>query len=919
MTRPSRAAAAGVGSQECRHFAHISHPHVHTGPPLHLDCPPLPQSAPAASGLTHAANALVTSKDTLSLPIDAALPEITRALREGRSLVVEAPPGAGKTTRVPRALLEAGVVEGEIWILEPRRLPARLAAERVARELGETVGQTVGYTVRFEDVSSPRTRLRFVTEGLLTRRLLSDPRLVGVGAVVLDEIHERHVATDLALALVRRLQRGARPDLRVCAMSATLEAGPLAAFLDDCASLRSEGRLHPIDIEHLATPDHRPLHEQVTGAVRRLLRDGPEGDVLVFLPGAGEIRRAQETLGSAPGMGALAILPLHGELTLEEQTRAVRPDPARRKIILSTNVAESSITVEGVVAVVDSGLARIASHSPWTGLPTLAIAKVSQAAATQRAGRAGRTRPGRALRLFTRHDHDARRAYDLPEIARADLADTLLTLAALDVGPVADFEWYEEPPAAALGAARDLLRALGAFDGGDRLTPLGRRMARLPVHPRLARLVCEGETRGAGAASCLVASLVSERDIRRSARPSFGRGGRRGDGEILDLVDLYRRAESARFRGDTLRSLDLDGRATEAVSRSVRQLTSALGKPTGVRVEGVAEDVALRLATLAAFPDRVARRRTPTDKNVVLANGGSAELQFDPGADWIVAVDVEERMLGPRATGGRPGGVAVRLAAAIEPEWLLDVCAERVEEIDVLAWNAETERVERRSGLRFGALALDETVTPAPPGEETSRLLAEAALARGLERLPGAEGLPRLLARLAFARELAPDGALLAFAADDVAALLRLACEGRRGFAELAEADLAALAQDALGGEAQRLLRTLAPERVTLPGGRGVAVNYVAGQPPWIESRLQDFFGLRAGPAVGGGRVPLTLHLLAPNGRAVQVTRDLASFWTQHYPALRRELGRRYPRHAWPEDGATATPPPPKPPRAPRR
>jgi ATP-dependent helicase HrpB len=864
----------------------------------------------------------VPPKDTLPLPIDGALPEITRALRDGRTLVVEAPPGAGKTTRVPRALLEAGAVEGEIWILEPRRLPARLAAERVARELGERVGETVGYTVRFEDVSSPRTRLRFVTEGLLTRRLLDDPALRGVGAVVLDEIHERHVATDLALALLRRLQRGARPDLRVCAMSATLEAEPLTDFLDGCASVRSEGRLHPIEIEHLPQPDDRPLHEQVTGAVRRLLREGLEGDVLVFLPGAAEIRRAQESLQAAPGTADLAILPLHGELSLEEQTRAVRPDPARRKIILSTNVAESSITVEGVVAVVDSGLARIASHSPWTGLPTLAVAKVSQAAATQRAGRAGRTRPGRALRLYTRHDHDARRAYDLPEIARADLADTLLLLAALDVGPLADFEWFEPPPAAALGAARDLLRTLGALDGADRLTSLGRRMARLPVHPRLARLVCEGDARGAAAASCLVAALVSERDIRRGARASFGRGGRQSSGEsgeILDLVDMYRQAEAARFRADKLRALELDARSTEAVSRAARHLGAALGKPSAPRVDGAAEDAALRIATLAAFPDRVARRRSPADKTVVLANGGSAELQFDPGADWLVAVDVEERMQGPRATGGRPGGVAVRLAAAIEPEWLLDVCAERVEEIDVLAWNPETERVERRAGLRFGALALDESVTPAPPGEETSRLLAEAALARGIERLPGAEGLPRLLARLAFAREHDATAALPALASDDVAAMLRLACAGRRGFAELADADLAAVAEEALGGAARNLLRTLAPERVTLPGGRAVSVNYVAGQPPWIESRLQDFFGMRTGPTVGGGRVPLTLHLLAPNGRAVQVTRDLASFWTQHYPPLRRELGRRYPRHAWPEDGATATPPPPKPPRPQRR
>jgi ATP-dependent helicase HrpB len=857
----------------------------------------------------------------VDLPIDAALPDIVAGLRQGRSLVVEAPPGAGKTTRVPRALLEAGVVPGEIWVLEPRRLPARLAAERVARELGQRVGETVGYTVRFEDVSSPRTRLRFVTEGMLTRRMLSDPRLEGVGAVVLDEIHERHVAADLALALLRRLQRGARPELRVCAMSATLEAEPLRAFLDDCAAVRSEGRLHPIDVEHLPTPDERPLHEQVTGAVRRLLREGLEGDVLVFLPGAAEIRRAEEMLSRAPGMDGFAILPLHGELSLEEQTRAVRPDPARRKIILSTNVAESSITVEGVVAVVDSGLARVASHSPWTGLPTLAVAKISQAAATQRAGRAGRTRPGRALRLYTRHDHDARRRYDLPEVARADLAETLLALAALDVGPLADFEWFDEPPTAALTAARDLLRTLGALDARDALTPLGRRMTRLPVHPRLARLVCEGEARGAGRAACLVAALVSERDIRRGARATFGRAGRRGpgehadSGEVLDLVDLYRQAEGARFRADTLRSLELDARSVDAVSRATRQLTSSLERGTGAPASGAAEDAALRLATLAAFPDRVARRRTPTDRAIVLANGGSAELQFDPGAEWLVAIDVEERAAGPRATGGRPGGVAVRLAAAIEPEWLLDVCADRVEEIDTLAFNADTQRVERRSGLRFGALSLDETVTPAPPSEETSRLLAEAALARGIDRLPGAEDLPRLLARLTFARALAPAGALPDLAADDLAAVLRLACAGRRGFAELAEANLAAVALEGLGPAAQNLLRTLAPERVTLPGGRGVAVNYVAGQPPWIESRLQDFFGMRTGPTIGGGRVPLTLHLLAPNGRAVQVTRDLASFWTQHYPPLRRELGRRYPRHAWPEDGATATPPPPKPPR----
>jgi ATP-dependent helicase HrpB len=877
----------------------------------------------------------------LTLPIDPLLPEIVARLREGRSVVVEAPPGAGKTTRVPRALLEADLVAGEIWVLEPRRLPARLAAERVATERGERLGDTVGYSVRFDDVSSPRTRLRFVTEGLLTRRLVADPQLSGVGAVVLDEIHERHVATDLALALLRRLRATTRPDLRLCAMSATLEAEPLRAFLDGaggCALVRSEGRLHEVAVEHLADADvaaagarDRPLAAQVVAAVRRLLREGPPGDVLVFLPGASEIRRAQEALAAAPGLGEILIAPLHGEMPLDEQSRAVRRAD-RRKVVLSTNVAESSITIDGVTAVVDAGLARIAAHSPWTGLPTLAVAKISQASAIQRAGRAGRTAPGRALRLYARHDFESRRRYDLPEVARADLSETLLELAGIGIsigatregGDEAAFRWFEPPPAAAVQAARALLDALGATGGGGELTPLGRRMLRFPVHPRLGRLICEGEARGAGPAACLVAALISERDIRASSRASFARGGRESQegeaGEILDLVDLFRRAEQARFRADALRSLELDPRAVEAVSRARRQLAAARGGTETAApraTAGAAEDEALRVATLAAFPDRVGRRRAPHDRAVLLAGGGVADLAFEPGSDWLVAVDVQDRAPA-RAPGGRAAGATVRLAAAIEPEWLLDVCASRVEEIDRLLWSAETERVERVSGLRYGALALDETVAPAPLGDETAGLLADAALARGIERLPGGDALPGLLARLAFARGAAggaaPGGdAGAGTASGDVAALVRLACRGRRSFAELAEADIPSLITGALPPDERRLLATLAPERISLPGGRTVPVHYEAGRPPWIESRLQDFFGMRAGPSIAGGRTPLTLHLLAPNGRAVQVTGDLASFWTQHYPALRRELGRRYPRHSWPEDGATATPPKPGP------
>jgi len=852
------------------------------------------------------------------LPIDDCLPDIANAVAARGAVVVEAPPGAGKTTRVPPALL-GDRRDGEIWVLEPRRLPARLAATRVAGERGERVGETVGYSVRFDDVGGPNTRLRFLTEGLFVRRLLAAPRLPGVRAVVLDELHERHVATDLALAWLRRLRETDRPDLQVVAMSATLEADPVAEFLGGDV-VRSEGRLFDVAVDHLTADDDRPLAVQVAGAVRRVLRDDKDGDLLVFLPGAGEIRRAQTALAEVPGIANFAVLPLHGEMPLEDQARAVRPGE-RRKIILSTNVAESSVTIDGVTAVIDSGLARQAAHSPWTGLPTLALAKISQAAATQRAGRAGRTRPGRALRLYTRHDFELRPHETEPEIARADLTEVALVLAALGVGDPDTLAWLEPPPAAAWGAARELLARLGAVDGGGQLTDVGRRMSRVPVHPRLARLVVEGEARGVGAAAALAAALISERDIRVNARASFGGGpvGAASDrgADVLDLVDLFGQAAEARFRPDVLRRLELDRRATEEVDRARRQLISGGDRGERGGTGGAKADEALRMAILAAFPDRVARRREPRGRTVVLAAGGAAELGYEAAGDWLVAVDAEER---GAARGGmkpsRGGGVEVRLGSTIEPEWLLGLYPEKIEDVDRRAFDEKTTRVERTTGLRYGALMLDETVTPAPLDDETARLLADAVVARGLERLPGGDALPPLLQRLAFARRQMPDAPFPPLEGGDVASLLRAACVGRGSFADLGDA--ATLVFAALPPAAQRALAAAAPERITLASGRSVPVHYDGGDTPWIESRLQDFFGTRAVPAIGGGRVALTVHLLAPNGRAVQVTRDLAGFWTQHYPALRRQLSRRYPKHAWPEDGATAKPPPLPPPRRPR-
>jgi len=856
------------------------------------------------------------------LPIDPLLPEVVASLRVTPSLVVEAPPGAGKTTRVPRALLEGGLAgAGAVLVLEPRRLAARMAARRVAEELGEKPGGTVGYQVRFEDVSGPRTRILFLTEALLTRRLLAEPTLPGVGAVVLDELHERHLHGDLALALLRRLQRGARPDLRLVAMSATLDAGPVARFLG-APALRSEGRAYPVEVEWLspeeaARPDVR-LEQRVAGAVRRIIRSGQgglDGDVLVFLPGAAEIRRCREALQGLAAAAGLDVLPLHGDLSPEEQDRAVRPGP-RRKVILSTNVAESSVTIDGVAAVVDAGLARVASHSPWSGLPRLELRKVSRASAAQRAGRAGRTRAGRCLRLYTRHDHDGRPAFEAPEVVREDLAETLLLLAVLGAP---DLEWLEPPPPASAEAARALLLRLGALDARGAPTDLGRRLVRLPLHPRLGRLVAEAEARGAGPEGALLAALLGERDVRerwdrdpRATPPT-------GPSDLLELASLFEEAARVRFAPERLRALGLVPGAVQAVERARRQIErlvrpgrTATSTPTSTAAAASTpvED-ALLYATLAAYPDRVGRRRAPGSDEVVLVGGGSARLAPESvvrEAPLLACVDAEER----RAERGRPGGALVRLASALTQEMLLELFPAALRFEEEAAWNEAAERVDPRQRLLYEDLVLEESRAPRLDPVLAEALLAEHALARGPEAFAEERAVGRVLARAAFAAR-ASGGAVPSLGPEDARAALRELCAGRRSFAELREAGLPMALLGRLPPQARALLDRLAPERVALPGGRSVQVAYPeGGEPPFIQSRLQDFFGLRQGPAIGGGKVPLVLHLLAPSQRPVQVTTDLAGFWERHYPAIRRELSRRYPRHAWPEDPASALPPAPR-------
>lgn len=805
-----------------------------------------------------------------TLPIEAILPDLTAVLHRGPNLVLTAEPGAGKTTRVPRALLEAGLLgEGECWILEPRRLAARLAATRVASEMGGPLGGTVGYAVRFESKVSKATRLRFVTEGLLLRRLQSDPELNRIAAVVLDEFHERHLHTDLGLTLLRRLQRTSRSDLKLVVMSATLDAAPVAAFLD-APVLDSEGRSFPIELRHAVREDARPLHERVAEAVQQL--HPLQGHLLVFLPGAAEIRACLRALeGPAQRLG-FRVLPLHGELSAEAQQEALAPSE-RPKVILSTNVAESSVTLEGVVAVLDSGLAREVRHSPWSGLSTLATVRISQARCVQRAGRAGRTGPGLCVRLFTESDFRARPAFDAPELQRADLAEALLGLHALGIADPAALDWFEPPPEAALTGAEKLLRHLGALDTSGAMTGLGSRMVDLPLHPRLARLVLAGEAEGIADTARLAAALLESGDL--AARANLDRregGGASLPCDLLPRLDAYREAETADFHAGALRAASLDPGAVHRARLARRSLGNA--KDTSSDPE-----TALQRALLLAYPDRVASRGE--GRSARMCEGGGAVL--DPAsrvkANLLLALDAD----------AKGNSVSIRLASALEPEWVLEAFPDRLREEDTLEFNAAKGRVERVSGLWYGEACLDASRKAAPLGDEAaSTLLAERFLAQP------SEAFTALMERLTHLTAARPDLGL------PEEPSLRLAQHGARSAATLKELDSLDWSwalSETLGAELARKVDQLAPAFVQLPKRR-IQVNY-GGERPWIESRLQDFLGMKEGPSVAGQ--PLVLHLLAPNYRAVQVTTDLAGFWHKAYQELRPALSRRYPRHLWPE------------------
>jgi ATP-dependent helicase HrpB len=825
-----------------------------------------------------------------NLPIDPLLPKIAESLRGNPNLVLQADPGAGKTTRVPPALLEAGLLddregkgEGECWILEPRRLAARLAATRVADELGEPLGQRAGYAVRFEQKVSKATRLRFVTEGLLLRRLHGDPQLRGIAAVVLDEFHERHLHTDLGITLLRRLQHASRPDLKLLVMSATLDPGPVAAYLD-APVIRSEGRAFPVDTVFLPRPDDRPIEQQVADALDRLYGEGLQNHTLVFLPGAAEIRACLKGCEAMAARRGLSLRPLHGELSPEAQAHALEATDIP-KVILSTNVAESSVTLDGIGAVVDSGLGREASHSPWSGLSGLRTVRISQARCTQRTGRAGRTGPGRCLRLYTEADFGARPAFDTPELQRSDLAEPLLSLHGMGITEPSALDWFEAPPAAATTAAETLLTRLGAL-AGCALTPVGRRMADLPLHPRLARLAVAGTDLGIPQLALRAAALLETGNLsaRQGLERTPAKTGHGADSDLLLRLDQFEEAEAAGFGAGACRAAGLDGAAMHRAKRAAQSLSRLLPSPA----EPPDAETRLLKALLQAYPDRVGQ--LSANGTCAFAGGGGAKL--DPASrvrrpGLILALEAEAVKQG---TGGQ---TLIRLASRFEADWLLDAFPERLEDVDEALFNASAGRVERRSEIRYEGLAIDSSRGPADPSDpRVAALLAEALRDRPLEEVPA-----RFLARLAFLWKHRPD---LDLPEDLLGPLLAGACAGRTTLREVQDVDWPAALRQAFPAETLRLLDAWAPEAIQLPKGRPTKVHY-EDDPPWIASRLQDFWGLKKTPAVAGGAVPLVLHLLAPNMRALQVTTDLAGFWQRVYKDLRPGLSRRYPKHHWPE------------------
>ena len=867
---------------------------------------------------------------TVSLPIDVVLPDLVAALKTANCVVLRAPAGAGKTTRVPPALLMAGLAgsktagktNGQIVMLEPRRIAARTAARRMAFECGERVGQSVGYRVRFEESVSRDTRILVVTEGVLLRRLQDDPFLEDIEIVVFDEFHERRLDSDLALAMVRRVQQTVRPELRIVVMSATLDPTAIAKYLGDCPIVESEGRLHPVRIDYLRPGDLRAGERQhmtdlATRGIETVLQQ-TTGDVLVFLPGVGEIMKTRTELEPLSRRHNLEVLPLFGDMTPEEQDRVLSPCD-RRKIVLSTNVAETSVTIEGVTAVVDTGLARQMNFDADVGLDRLELTPISKASTDQRAGRAGRTQPGVCLRLWEESAQRRRPDFDAAELHRVDLSSAVLRLFAWGETDIAAFPWFESPPPESIDHAVKLLRLLGAIDEAG-ITSLGQMIVQLPVAPRIGRLLVDAFRLGQPDRAALMAAMLSERDpfLRGpSADRAYRGAGNQGGGirttsihrSRSDVLDRLHAVEDFLSTGQTNSPCgEINRNAVRTLTQVAKQLGSSLhgecdrqfarAASASSMSEDASDEVLLR-ALVAGFPDRVARRRDVTSDKGLMVGGRGVKLgpksavQKSP---LFLCVDIDGA--GIEAT--------VRQASEVHREWLPQAQVRSGEE---LFFHPTQKQVVARRRVAFADLILEESPTAITDREAAAEVLFEAAKGQLESVIPADDdAFSNFLARVRCLKQWMPDLPLPAFDESTMLEVLHELCHGRRSFADLKSAPWLSTLQSKMDYALVQTIEREAPERITVPTGSRMRLTYEEGRPPVLAVRIQEIFGMKVTPRIAGGRVPVLLHLLAPNMRPQQVTDDLASFWANMYEDVRKELKRRYPKHSWPEDPLTAPP-----------
>lgn len=837
-----------------------------------------------------------------ALPIDDALPALHAALNAHAAAVLEAPPGAGKTTRVPLALLDAAWLEGRrIIMLEPRRLAARAAAHFMARTLGERVGDRVGYRVRGDTKISSGTRIEVVTEGVLTRLLVEDQALEAYGAVLFDEFHERSLHADLGLALTLETQQHLRPSLRILVMSATLDGDHVARMIGAPGApapvVRSDGRMFPVDTRHRPPrADERP--DAIAARTIREVLANDDGDVLVFLPGMGEQRRVAERLAGDPLLESshATVHVLHGSLPLAEQDAAIAAAPVgQRKVVLATSIAETSLTIEGVRIVIDSGWSRLPRFNARAGLTRLDTVRVSRASADQRRGRAGRVAPGICYRLWDTADDHALAPRTRPEILDADLSSLALELANAGVQDAATLRWMDAPPAGAIQQARELLTQLGALDNSGRITPHGERMAALPLAPRLAHLLLGAHARGLGQLGAEIVALLEERDLLR------------GDGGPPPS-DMRLRVEALRRSGATdavsLHGASIDRDALRRVRELLRDLSAQLPREQRATSTTATDDIEHTGLLLAlAYPDRVAQRRSGTEPRFLLRSGaGAAVLRGDALAtsEWLAIGELD----------GTPPEYRVARAAPLTREDVLEDFADQTVMQPVVEWHEASQSVRARQRRTLGALVLDDYATNQPDTDAVLAVILQTIKRVGIDALPWSESGQRMRARLAFVHTHSADwpdvsAAALTHTLDE---WLAPHLVGVRRWSELAALDWSELLLARVPWERRAALDRLAPTHLDVPSGSRIALDYSDAQSPALPVKLQEVFGWTTTPMLCDGRVPVTLHLLSPAQRPVQVTRDLAGFWRSSYFEVRKELRGRYPRHPWPEDPLTATP-----------